>query len=33
MSCSGIRNCRNYIYATGKIGTMVLEDSMVHLAY
>ena len=24
---------RNYIYATGKIGTMVLEDSMVHLAY
>lgn len=24
---------RNYIYATGKIGTMVLEDAMVHLAY
>jgi hypothetical protein len=24
---------RNYIYATGKIGTMVVEDSMVHLAY
>lgn len=24
---------RNYIYATGKIGTVVLEDSMVHLAY
>lgn len=23
----------NYIYATGKIGTMVLEDYMVHLAY
>ena len=24
---------RNYIYATGKIGTMVLEDALVHLAY
>ena len=24
---------RNYIYATGKIGTMILEDEMVHLAY
>lgn len=24
---------RNYIYATGKIGTMVLEDAMVHMAY
>lgn len=24
---------RTYIYATGKIGTMVLEDSLVHLAY
>lgn len=24
---------RTYIYATGKIGTVVLEDSMVHLAY
>lgn len=24
---------RNYIYATGKIGTMVVEDNLVHVAY
>ena len=24
---------RNYIYATGKIGTALLEENMIHAAY